>query len=153
MNWLSGTLKLLNFEILTPVATRDPCEPHALGWGQLPTLFGDKRKHSLRRVGIRGNVISSDPELLHLLTMCAGDMSMKDVTEVGEECGPLSGPRTQRRVCAHVGTPSPGLDQLLPFPPSPSQYNYRDTACPSTPTPGEPGNGISAHWVPAEPSQ
>lgn len=33
---------------------------------------------------------------------------MKDVTEVGEECGLLSGPRTQRPVCVHVGTPDPG---------------------------------------------
>lgn len=33
---------------------------------------------------------------------------MKDITEVGEECGLLSGPRTQRLICAHVGTPDPG---------------------------------------------
>lgn len=35
-------------------------------------------------------------------------MSTKDVTEVGEECGPLSGPRKQRPICTHVGTPSLG---------------------------------------------
>lgn len=35
-------------------------------------------------------------------------MSMKDVTEVGEECCLLSGPRTQRPICVHVGTPGPG---------------------------------------------
>lgn len=42
-------------------------------------------------------------------------------------------------------------DQLLLFPPSPSQYDYRAPVCSSTPAPGELGNGIYAHWVPDEP--
>lgn len=40
--------------------------------------------------------------------MPSGDMSAKDVTEVEEECSLLSGPRRQRPICAHVGTPGPG---------------------------------------------
>ena len=35
-------------------------------------------------------------------------MSVKDVAELGEECSLLSGPRTQRPICVHVGTPGPG---------------------------------------------
>lgn len=77
---------------------------------------------------------------------------MKDVTEVGEECSRCLGPENKGG-SVHTWALPARLDQLLLLPPLPSQYNYRDTARPSTPAPGEPGNGISAHWVPAEQSQ
>lgn len=52
--------------------------------------------------------MSFDPQLIKPLKTRSGDMSVKDVTEVGEECGLLSGPRIQRPICVHVGTPDPG---------------------------------------------
>lgn len=52
--------------------------------------------------------MSFDPQLIQPLKTRSGDMSVKDVTEVGEECGLLSGPRIQRPICVHVGTPDPG---------------------------------------------
>lgn len=61
-----------------------------------------------QRGGRGGNALSFDPQLIKPLKTRSGDMSVKDVTEVGEECGLLSGPRTQRPICVHVGTPDPG---------------------------------------------
>lgn len=99
--WTSGGLKLCG----------DLCEQPKGRAGVGHQLFGQDNKEKARpgqRGGSRGNALSSDPSLINPLKMPSGDMSVKDVTEVGEECSLLSGPRTQRPVCAHVGTPDPG---------------------------------------------
>lgn len=55
------------------------------------------------------------------------------------------------------GHPRSRLDQLLLFPPLPSQYNYRATVCPSTPHPRRARQWdfcpLSTVRVPAEHSQ
>lgn len=125
----------------------------ALGPATHSVLETTKRRCSLSRGGSGGNALSFDPQLIKPLKTRSEDMSVKDVTEVGEECGLLSGPRIQRPICVHVGTPDPGWISCSCFL---LHHHNTTTELQSAllpPTPGGPGNGISAHWVPAEHSQ
>ena len=124
-----------------------------LGPATHSVLETTKRRCSLSRGGSGGNALSFDPQLIKPLKTRSEDMSVKDVTEVGEECGLLSGPRIQRPICVHVGTPDPGWISCSCFL---LHHHNTTTELQSAllpPTPGGPGNGISAHWVPAEHSQ
>lgn len=96
--------------------------------------------------------MSSDPWLMTPLEARSGDMSVKDVTEVREECGLLSAPRTQRPVCVHTGTPIPAGSAALvsSFAITIQLQTHRLPLCPAA---GALSNGIGAHWVPAEHGQ
>lgn len=69
-------------------------QPKGQGWvGQRLCAQDNKEKaQPEQRGGSRGNAVSSNPWLINPLKMCSGDMSVKDVTEVGKNAACCLGP-------------------------------------------------------------